>query len=397
VQTMHPTIAAGIYSPNADLLSAPEFEARLQRLQAVMAAQDWAGMIVYGDSLQSSLLMYISNYAPRIRWSMALVPRLGNDIKLLLGVAARDLKFAAELTCAADPTTYDKLPQILPDWLACLAKSVPPSDRRLGLAGRQNITRERFAAVAELCRGWALEDADSAVTPLWRIHSPAEGKAVADASRLLQAVAVAFIAHRRRGLGPRAAAIRAEKDGYHSGAHDIRFLLSTELDGLFAPVQFGMPESAGGCSAYLAVRNAGYWVDAIIEDGRSAQLQQRAATALQAIIRCVRPQGRRDHLAGALHAATAGCVLHPAPHLISHVGLELAEFSASDTFAAGTAVSVQFGLKWHSAAADSGYAFASAVVVPTEHAPIVLFDSSELVTSVCRSAARGSAFDRRQN
>jgi len=397
MQTMHPAIAAGTYNRDSQLFSDDEFEDRLRRLQIIMASHGWAGMIVYGDALKSSLLMYISNYAPRIRWSIALVPRSGNDIQLLLGVAPRDLKFAAELTCVANPTTYDKFPEILPDWLASLAKGVPPKDRRLALAGRQNITRERFAAVSAFCSGWALEDADLAVTPLWAVHSPAEGKAVADCSRLLQAVTVAFVAYRRQGLGPRAAAIRAEKDGYHSGAHDIRFLLSTEHDGVFAPAQFRTQESsAGACSAYLAVRNAGYWVDAIIEDEKSTQLQQSAAAALQAVIRCVKPRRHRDHLAAALRAAAVGYDLHPAPHLISHVGIELAEFSANDTLAAGTAVSIQFGLKARSAGTDGGYAFASAIVVPTEHAPIVLFDSSQLGPSGRRFAAPVADFNRRQ-
>ena len=74
METMQPVIAAGTYVWDQALFPQREFEARLRRLQKIAKAQGWAGVIAYGDARSSELLTYITNFAPRIRWSFNHTP-----------------------------------------------------------------------------------------------------------------------------------------------------------------------------------------------------------------------------------------------------------------------------------------------------------------------------------
>ncbi|MDB5454109.1 MAG: hypothetical protein JWO33_2687, partial [Caulobacteraceae bacterium] len=148
MRTLQPVIAPGTTEWDQALFTPAEFQARLARLQAFVAAQGWAGAVLYGDAEGASLFSWITGFFPRIRWSMALVPAVGGDLRLLLGVAPRDLNFARELTWLSDPATYDKLPAVLPGWLEGLGPG-----RTLGLAGRDHIPFETYDRLRALSPG----------------------------------------------------------------------------------------------------------------------------------------------------------------------------------------------------------------------------------------------------
>ncbi|HEY5606944.1 MAG TPA: hypothetical protein VIM38_01255, partial [Alphaproteobacteria bacterium] len=105
MRTMHPVLVLGSYRWDQEWLPLDEFEERLRTVRGVMAAHGWDGLIVHGNSEESALLTYPTNFYPRLRWTLALVPAKG-DMRLLVAGATRDLPAAAVLTWVKDVGWY---------------------------------------------------------------------------------------------------------------------------------------------------------------------------------------------------------------------------------------------------------------------------------------------------
>ncbi len=66
-----------------------------------MERNGWPAVLVYGDVRDHAALAYLSNFIPRVRWGMALLPRSG-DARLLCAMSTRDLPAMRTLTWIAD-------------------------------------------------------------------------------------------------------------------------------------------------------------------------------------------------------------------------------------------------------------------------------------------------------
>jgi Xaa-Pro aminopeptidase len=78
-----------------------EFQSRLDAVRSEMMQQDLAALAIYGDNYSFADLCYLTNYFPKVRGGMAIVPRTG-PISLLLNIGSRDVPFARSLTWVAD-------------------------------------------------------------------------------------------------------------------------------------------------------------------------------------------------------------------------------------------------------------------------------------------------------
>jgi hypothetical protein len=101
MQTMQPSIMLGSYVWAQDRLPQDEFVVRLNDLRAVMARNSWPAVLVYGDAREHAALAYLSNFIPRIRWGLALLPHSG-DARLLCAMGTRDLPAMRTMTWIAD-------------------------------------------------------------------------------------------------------------------------------------------------------------------------------------------------------------------------------------------------------------------------------------------------------
>ena len=68
---MHPVLVLGSYRWDQEWLPLDEFEERLRAVRGVMATKGWDGLIVHGNSEDSTLLTYLTNFYPRLRWTLA--------------------------------------------------------------------------------------------------------------------------------------------------------------------------------------------------------------------------------------------------------------------------------------------------------------------------------------
>src|SRR5580704_2287661 len=101
MRTMQPCLTIGSYTWAQDRLPYDEFTLRLDALHAAIDRNGWPAVLVYGDVREHAALAYLSNFIPRVRWGMALLPRSG-DALLLCAMSTRDLPAMRTLTWIAD-------------------------------------------------------------------------------------------------------------------------------------------------------------------------------------------------------------------------------------------------------------------------------------------------------
>ena len=75
MRTVQPSIMIGSYTWDQDRLPRDEFQLRMAELHHVMDAKGLKAVFVYGDAAEHSALAYFTNFIPRLRWGMALLPR----------------------------------------------------------------------------------------------------------------------------------------------------------------------------------------------------------------------------------------------------------------------------------------------------------------------------------
>jgi Xaa-Pro aminopeptidase len=78
-----------------------EFDSRLDAVRKEMALRDLDGLVIYGDNYSFADLCYLTNYFPKVRGGIAVVPRNG-ALSLLLNIGSRDVPFAKTLTWVDD-------------------------------------------------------------------------------------------------------------------------------------------------------------------------------------------------------------------------------------------------------------------------------------------------------
>jgi Xaa-Pro aminopeptidase len=78
-----------------------EFQTRLDALRREVARQDLDALVIYGDNYSFADLCYLTNYFPKVRGGIAVVPRVG-AVSLLLNIGSRDVPFAKTLTWVED-------------------------------------------------------------------------------------------------------------------------------------------------------------------------------------------------------------------------------------------------------------------------------------------------------
>src|SRR6476659_450417 len=78
-----------------------EFQSRLDAVRREMARQELAALVIYGDNYSFADLCYLTNYFPKVRGGIAIVPRVG-ALSLLLNIGSRDVPFAKTLTWVED-------------------------------------------------------------------------------------------------------------------------------------------------------------------------------------------------------------------------------------------------------------------------------------------------------
>ena len=375
MRTVHPSIVIGSYGWDQDRVPRDEFQIRTQALDAVMDANGWKAILIYGDAAEHSALAYFSNFTPRLRWSMALLPRAGEP-RLLVSMSPRDLPAMRLMTWIADVQSGWNWPSAFDPWLAKL-DAEGPSD--IGTVGFDMMRPTLFRSLqTSLGNRFRLHEADATVgacrTPRPRTLSLTRG-----AVTVMSTAADAFVKAWRDGDGAEKAALAGERTARFLAAQDVRTLASSDGGRTFAPFSGRFAAKGDRLAGYIAVKHMGYWADTFMSSTRhGSDVDRRVQASLDGMLHAIGP----GIAAAALHAkAIEGLGSHSLHAVLSgsigaRIGLSLDEggrltADASHVLAPGEVYSLHVGA--YDPACGGG--FASAMVAATASGHELLYRS----------------------
>ncbi|HEX2229138.1 MAG TPA: M24 family metallopeptidase [Candidatus Binatia bacterium] len=252
----HSVLKRGCSTWNEDLAPREEFQNRLDVIRREMARLSIDGLLIYDDNYCFADLCYVTNYFPKVRGGIAVVPCDG-AVSMLLNIGSRDVPFAKTLTWVDDVRASNLIG-------ADGAKMLEEKGLHRGKVGLADSGRgfplpqleEMKAALPEV--QWTACDALVAVLRLQK--SSRELVAMRAAGRLLSAIcneAESYISP-----GKKACEIVAEIDrlARNKGAEDIRILGG---EGHLQPPSVKQTETVNDHWAlYVAVQHERYWAEA---------------------------------------------------------------------------------------------------------------------------------------
>jgi len=252
----HSVLKRGCSTWDADKVPPAEFEARLAAVRQAMAERGLDALVIYGDNYSFADLCYLTNYFPKVRGGIALVPRAG-ALALLLNIGSRDIPFAKTLTWVDDVRASNQVggagaELVKEKGLAKGRIALVDSGRGFPLPQLEEMKR----ALPEV--RWTSEDA--LFEPMRLKKTALEANAMREAGRVLRAVvdgAAKFIQPGRKEYEIVADIDRLARD---AGAEDIRILAGERR---LQPPSFKQAAEVGShWAVYLAVQHERYWAEA---------------------------------------------------------------------------------------------------------------------------------------
>ncbi len=366
MRTVHPCTMIGAYGFEQDRVPRDEFQIRLRALHGVMDQKGCSAMLVYGDAREHSQLAWFTNFIPRHRWALALLPRRGEP-RMLVSMSSRDMPAQRLMTWIPEVMSAWTWESAFDPWLASLGADAPQDIGTL----RFDLMRPVLLASIEKSLGnrFRLNPADAEIAAL-RTTRPRELSLVRDACTVVRTGADALMRAWRDGMGVEAAALAGERAARAVAAQDVRTLVSFDgghtlapFRGEFAPKPNGTP-----LLGYIAVKHKGYWAEAFVSVADPpGDIHDRAQAGLETALRAAAP----GIVAADLHAkAIAPLGAHPLHPVLGgsigrrigfspNEGSELRQ-DARHTLAAGDVYALHVGTS-----GPAGGAIASAMVAIT--------------------------------
>jgi Xaa-Pro aminopeptidase len=311
MRTMQPCVTIGSYTWAQDRLPSDEFELRLGELRTAMERKSWPAVLVYGDVRDHAALAYLSNFIPRVRWGMALLPRSG-DPRLICAMSTRDLPAMRGLTWIADVRSG-----MGPEWVKAFdpwcerLRADQPAE--LGTLGFDLMAPVLHQAVRRsLGEHFTLRRADDIIAVPPERKRPRELTMLRASCKLVETAAKTFVESWRDSGEPETAALDAERIARSLGAQDVRTLVSLDRGRTLVPFCGNFEKANGPLVGYLAVKTMGYWADVFVtNDEGNTHASRHAEAALDALIAAVHPGARAGDLYATATAAIAPLRLHP--------------------------------------------------------------------------------------
>lgn len=258
------------------------FHSRLKALRERMTQRGLDALVIYGDNFSFADLCYLTNYFPKVRGGIALIPREG-ALSVLLNIGSRDVPFAKTLTWVEDVRASN---QVGTDG-AKLLKEKGFENAKVGLmdSGRGfplPQLEEMKAAVPQV--RW--EDCDAMLQPLRLIKGAEELAAMREAGRVLREICDEAAGVVRRGRKEFEIVADIDRLARDKGAEDIRILAGEKR---LNPPSFKQAATLGDhWAVYLAVQHERYWAEAgrtfiLSQDSKAAEAYRRAQEIVAAM------------------------------------------------------------------------------------------------------------------
>lgn len=286
----HSVLKRGCSTWDPQLVPQAEFQARLDAVRNEIAQRDLDALVIYGDNYSFADLCYLTNYFPKVRGGIAVVPRNG-AISLLLNIGSRDVPFAKTLTWIEDVRASN---QIGADG-AKLLKEKGFEKARLGLVDSgQGFPLPQLEEMKSALAQVTWQNLHSLLQPIRLRKTARELAAMGEAGRLLREIcqdAAAVIKPGRKEYEIVADIDRLARD---KGAEDIRILAGEKR---LNPPSFKQAASIGShWAVYFAVQHERYWAEAgrtyyLANDMKVQSAYGKAQEIVAAMAQQLKPNG----------------------------------------------------------------------------------------------------------
>jgi len=286
----HSVLKRGCSTWDSKLVPQAEFQARVDLVRQEMAQRDLDALVIYGDNYSFADLCYLTNYFPKVRGGIAVVPRDG-AISLLLNIGSRDVPFAKTLTWVEDVRASN---QVGGDG-AKLLKEKGFEKARLGLVDSgQGFPLPQLEELKSALPQVSWKNLPSLFQPIRLRKTARELAAMGAAGGLLKEIceqARAFIKPGRKEYEIVADIDRLARD---KGAEDIRILAGEKR---LNPPSFKQAASIGShWAVYFAVQHERYWAEAgrtyfLTNDTKVQSAYGRAQEIVAAMAQQLKPHG----------------------------------------------------------------------------------------------------------
>jgi Xaa-Pro aminopeptidase len=369
MQTMRPVLRHGRSVWDQSELPLDEFQARAERLDALLRQKAARAAVIVGGGDQYANLAYLTNFVPGHRWA-TLVHCPGEEPMMLYGLGGgRDLPYVRSVCRVADVRYAPSLGEAIAGFLddrGVRAGTVATA----GLDTCWPVAIHRGAVDA--LRRYRLVPIDGELADLRRVKRPRELRLIRRAQRVVERARMAAVDAFTRGQSNAACAAAAERAARLAGAHDVRTLANVANAGELRPYAGADDRRHAHLVCYLAVEIAGYWADGgFTYPSRIAPAAGDLRAALGAMRQAAVPGARAADLAQAGAARspdTAGWGFG------GGIGLELAEHprvdpASSDVLREGEVLSLRCGR------AGPGCALESEMVVVSPGGGVLIGDA----------------------
>jgi Xaa-Pro aminopeptidase len=293
----HSVLKRGCSTWDKQQMPREEYLGRLDGVRQQMARQGLEALVIYGDNYCYADLCYLTNYFPKVRGGIAVIPQDG-PIALLLNIGSRDVPFAKTLTWVEDVRASGQLgrdgAELLKEKALTRAKiGLVDSGKGLPLPQLEELKGSLPQVEWTSCH---------AMVERMRLQkSSRELAALGRAGRVLNEIcdgARAFIKEGRREYEIIADIDRLARD---KGVEDMRVLAG---DRRLQPPSFKMAASVGNhWTAYLAIQHDRYWVEAgrtyiLSENSKLQSAYQKAQEIVAAMAGRLKPSNSVSSIDG---------------------------------------------------------------------------------------------------
>jgi Xaa-Pro aminopeptidase len=259
MRTMHPVLKRGGLFWDHDLLPPRGYDERFHRIQAKVAECGDDAWLVYGDVERYGSLAYFSNFLPRTRSALALVPRTGEPT-LLISVGQRDVPAAKTLTWVDDVRPFTRLPRTL----VGLIEEKGLQRARLGLVSVEELLPiKEWSEIAKALPDLKTVSRTHDLARLRASKDPSELEAIRRTARVV--AGGLDVCARALVPGRPMRAVTAELDGYirAQAAEDVRIMVASgEQTGVsMRPADDRVLKAGDIVMLYVAAEVQRYWAE----------------------------------------------------------------------------------------------------------------------------------------
>jgi hypothetical protein len=282
MQTTHPSIMLGSYIWDEDRLPRDEFDARLAALRVAMEQRNWSAVMIYGDAREHGDLAFFTNFIPRMRWAMAVLPREGEP-RLLASMSSRDMPAMRTMTWIGDVKSGWEWKYVED----CVDRLPKPG--AIGAIGFDLMTPLLYGRLeATLSGRHALETADDLAQSARRVHRPRETALIALAADATRTAAEAMKTSWSAGADIESVALAGERAARRLAAQDVRTLVSRDGGLTLEPYSARFDRRPERLLAYVAVKMMGYWGEQFVT-ADDDPLRSRAQAQMDEILAAFAP------------------------------------------------------------------------------------------------------------